>query len=198
MGETNIRERKGMTGIGANEDQEREKLEREIAELASRIGTAYHEVGHAVAAWHYGLKFSYVTIVPELEIGLAGQVRGLEYDEHSIQENVIVGYFAGRIAESKIGGIRPRFSYRWRATRKGSPPDNAIAFTLASHHFHNRNQTQCDYMKYCWRLSRDLVNLRWEEIMVLATALLERQTLQYADAIELIGFPPRTNHVQTT
>jgi len=42
-------------------------------------------------------------------------------------------------------------------------------------------------LKYCFLVSRDLVNRRWREIEVLAAALLERQTIKYQDAIEVIS-----------
>ncbi len=148
--------------------------------------TACHEAGHAVAAWHTDLKFRRVTIKPEddsLEHLLHSRFpkwfnpeldkgdRARMYAEHLIE----VG-FAGQLAEAKFRGRRPRFGMR---SDSQSAVDTAIWF-------HEPGKTLDAYLRYCWCVSENLVNFRWREIEALAVALLERETLNYLDAIEII------------
>ena len=85
--------------------------------------------------------------------------------------------FAGQIAEAKFLGRRPRY---------GMHCDNQNAVDMAFR-FCGSQETREAYLKYCFLVSRDLVNLRWSDIKLLAAALLERQTIKYQDAIEVVS-----------
>jgi hypothetical protein len=151
--------------------------------------TAHHEAGHAVAAWRMYLPFKYVTIKPDADDGSLGHVL---HDVHpkwfrpddDLSDRVrlrlerhIITSFAGQIAETKFRGRRPRF---------GMHSDNQIAVDMAFRLGGSRETLEA-YLKYCWCRSHDVVNGCWRQIEAMAAALLQKQTLGYEDAIEVIS-----------
>ena len=164
-----------MTGIST-----KEKRRRAIA------ATAYHEAGHAVAAWWFCLKYKHVTIRPNAD--------SLGHMLHSVPnwfrpdiessdrvflraQRHIITSFAGQLAEAKLRGRPPRF---------GMESDNQNAVDMALRFCGSRETTEA-YLRYCWLMARDLVNERWPQIEALAAALMERETLNHLDAIEVIN-----------
>jgi ATP-dependent Zn protease len=164
-----------MTGIST-----KEKRRRAIA------ATAYHEAGHAVAAWWFCLKYKHVTIRPNAD--------SLGHMLHSVPnwfrpdiessdrvflraQRHIITSFAGQLAEAKLRGRPPRF---------GMESDNQNAVDMAFRFCGSRETTEA-YLRYCWLMARDLVNERWPQIEALAAALMERETLNHLDAIEVIN-----------
>jgi hypothetical protein len=150
---------------------------------------AHHEAGHAVAAWWHGMKFRRVTIKPDgdsLGHVLLRQFPkwfrpDLEFDNPRVRlrlEHHIIVSFAGQLAEAKFRGRRPRW---------GMDGDNQQAVEMAYRVCGSRETAEA-YLHYCLLASRDLVNVRWREIQALAAALLERNTLGYQSAAEVI-FP---------
>jgi hypothetical protein len=91
-------------------------------------------------------------------------------------EHLIVVGFAWQIAEAKFRGRHPRF---------GMHGDNRSAVNMAIW-FQEPGKQLDAYLRYCWCVSENLVNFRWSEIEALAVALLERETLNYLDTIEII------------
>jgi hypothetical protein len=90
----------------------------------SRIeATAHHEAGHAVASWHCGIRFKYVTIVPDDTQNSLGHLENNSSPCVQIltQDHIYVG-LAGQIAEAKFRGRLPRY---------GMNADNQKAFDLA-------------------------------------------------------------------
>src|SRR5687768_10085396 len=95
--------------------------------------TAYHEAGHAIAAWHLDLKFKHVTIIPEEEsLGHLLHSKPPKWFRPDIEdtdrirmrgERHIIVSLAGQIAEAKYRGRRPSW---------GMDGDNQIAVDMAS------------------------------------------------------------------
>jgi hypothetical protein len=159
----------------------KEKRKRAIA------ATAYHEAGHAVAAWRFCLKFKRVTIKPDADAGSLGDVLHRvpnwfrpdieSSDRVSLRaERHIITDFAGQLAEAKFRGRPPRF---------GMESDNQSAANMAFR-LSGSPETVEAYLKYCWFAARDLVNGQWPQIEVLAASLLKRQTLKYEEVLEAI------------
>lgn len=149
--------------------------------------TAYHEAGHAIAAWARGLRFRYVTIVPH--DGRLGHIRhaypkwfrpDMEFDarHRNLGERHIIMSFAGQIAEAKFLGKRPRYGQRG---------DNEQAADLALALCHGSPATVDAFLKYCWCSSADIVDIRWEYIQALAVALMQKRTMKYRDVLALIA-----------
>jgi len=148
---------------------------------------AHHEAGHAVAAWHFHLKFRYVTILPDKESGSLGHLmhnkqkwfrpdcdssdRVILHAEHWIK-----GLFAGQIAESKFRRRKPRW---------GMESDDHLAVDLAMH-LGGSEDTINAYLHYCFLASRDLVNTFWREVEAVAWGLLEFETASREEVLELI------------
>ena len=148
---------------------------------------AYHEAGHAVAAWCKELKFRYVTVKPDAGAGSLGHVlcgfpKWFQPDVESSDrirlhaERHIIVNFAGQHAETRFRGKRPRY---------GMYRDNKQTVELASYLF-DLEETMEAYLHYCFLASRDLVATNWAAIKAVAAALLERQTLSRRDVIEAI------------
>jgi hypothetical protein len=159
-----------------------------MARLSSLGATAHHEAGHAVAAWHYGMRFKYVTIEADRENQSLGHLMHQmpkwfhpDYDSSDrvvlrAQRHIIVS-FAGQLAEQKFRGRKPRY---------GMQSDDRKAVDLAFY-LCGSEDTVNAYLRFCWLASRDVVNVRWPEIKAVAQGLLSRQTLQYDDVLEIIS-----------
>jgi hypothetical protein len=154
--------------------------------LTRQLATAHHEAGHAVAAYFTGLKFRYVTIAPGKD-SLGHLQHGrfprwfrpdvVSSDRHRLYgERHIVVSFAGQLAEARFRGSRPRY---------GMHGDNQNAIEMAFHLCGSKKTAEA-YLRYCWCLSDDRVDLRWREITALAAALIERETVSYIEVAEII------------
>lgn len=149
--------------------------------------TAYHEAGHAVAAWRHRLKFRHVTIKPDARtlgcVVYDRQPKWFKPDCDSSDRTFlrgqrhIIGSFAGQLAEAKFLDKHPRYGMR---------SDNEHAVDMAFYFCGSQEATEA-FLRFCWCVSKDLVNCFWEQIESLAKALLERETLNYDDAIEAIN-----------
>jgi hypothetical protein len=74
-----------------------------------------------------------------------------------------------------------------RHPRWGMHGDDQKAVDMALHLCGGSVKTAEAYLKYCWCMSEELVDLHWGEIQALAAALLERKTIKYWDAVEIIS-----------
>jgi hypothetical protein len=148
--------------------------------------TAYHEAGHAVAAWNYGVRFKHVTIIAE-EDSFGHLMHSPpkwfhpDYDSSDrmamrAQRYIIIS-FAGQLAQAKFRGKHPRW---------GMGSDNRNAVNMAFY-MCGSEKTVDAYLRSCWSASNDLVNVRWREIKVVAKALLARNILKYEDVLEVIS-----------
>jgi ATP-dependent Zn protease len=148
--------------------------------------TAYHEAGHAVASWRLGEKFKYVTVAPDADsIGHVRRERWPKWFHPDFDssdrirlrvERHIVISFAGQLVEAKFLGKHPRY---------GMHADNEIAVDMAFH-VGGSVKTVEAFLHYCWSVSEDLVACNWRFVEVIAEALLDKETLQYVDVIEVI------------
>ena len=148
---------------------------------------AYHEAGHAVIAWRNHIRFKHVTIVP-VEGESLGHVRNCGYPSwfrpdielsdriHMRVEHEILLDLAGQIAQAKFLGRRPRW---------GMESDDHSAVDMAYRLFDSPDTVDA-YLKFCYERAKDLVNGQWPYIERLAQALLEKRTLDYEDALEVI------------
>lgn len=150
--------------------------------------TAHHEAGHAVAAWRLGLKFKYVTILPDKAGRGLGHVMNCrpkwfrpDIDSSDriclLAQRRITSLFAGQLAEAKFRRRKPLW---------GSWSDDRQAVDLAMRMCGSQETTEA-YLKYCFLASRDLVNVFWPEVEGVAWGLLELQTADYQEVIELIS-----------
>ena len=151
---------------------------------------AYHEAGHAVAAWRLGLKFRRVTIKSEDDsLGHVLNVRGPKWlnDEIGVigsvrarlhAERYIVYGMAGQIAEEKFRGHRP---HPWTHS-----DDDRSAIVLAMRAIPGSQRTVNAFLHYCFENARDIINSQWPQVTAVAAALLAQQTLTYEETLEVI------------
>jgi hypothetical protein len=156
--------------------------------------TAHHEAGHAVAAWYLGLLKSKsnsirLTIKADDAAGSLGHFVGDRipkwYSPDSKMtdrirlraERHIVVSLAGQLAEARFLGEQPEF---------GSDGDNKNAAMFASHLF-TSDEVIDAYLRFCWCRAKELVEVRWQAIEIVASRLLERETLSMDDLTEAIA-----------
>jgi ATP-dependent Zn protease len=137
--------------------------------------TAFHEAGHIVAAWHFGLKLQYVTI--EGGMGSARDYRdpALASDPAACEDEAVT-FRVGLIAERMHHG--------------GSPAATARAYddlqrikVLAS------VVDPLDYRPFYRRVAlrtRSLLRERERHVIALATALIVRRRIEGRDLQDLL------------
>jgi hypothetical protein len=159
---------------------------------------AWHEAGHAIASLVYGYRFPGISIRPgepaDEEESVWGSMRGRARDLAVIR-------MAGIIAAARMGGYDP-----WE-----DPPrfdDDSADIAMAREFIDNwagfvsrtygetgvreRVTDEAD------RTTRQLVEEYWIPIVAIADALMERETLAYAEIVAILkercpGFPARDN-----
>jgi hypothetical protein len=133
-----------------------------------------------------GIRFKLVTIEPDAKsYGRLVHQRPnwLRPDHDSIDrivvraERHIIISFAGQLAVAKFQG---------HSLRYGMASDNRNAATIADY-LCGSNETVEAYLRCCWFASRDLINVRWDQIEALAQALLSQKTLKFYDALEVMN-----------
>ena len=160
----------------------------ERAAFARRC-TAYHEAGHAAAALVVGVRFRYVTIEPDIDDGSLGHCefthgwpRGLdpataspERLEQYVRKAVICA-LAGDTAETQF-----RARHNWVGS--SSDWDSAMHYAEAV----TQSPEERDaYVGWLWIRTQQLVARETPAIAALAEALLERETIRYADACAIV------------
>jgi hypothetical protein len=152
----------------------------------SRRHAAYHESGHVVADLVLGYRFTFVTISPdqpgEYEGVVYGSTRGRARDLAVVQ-------LAGIVASAKMSGYDP-----WE-----NPPrfddDSADIATADSFvdnwaAFVSRTYGQSSVKEQLWDEIEDktrlLIDQNWKPVVVIAGALLEKETLAYGDVIRIL------------
>jgi hypothetical protein len=155
---------------------------------ASRRATAYHEAGHVVAAWHFGLSIYCATIIPKGD--MAGSMehgsplRGIRLDidrsdraRVRAEKNVIV-ILAGPEAQ------RRHNPHSWRKWHAHS--DYVAAADIALH-FNSSADAADAHLNWLALQTRDIVSLRWHEIELVAAQLLERGAITGHEAKRTIS-----------
>jgi hypothetical protein len=155
--------------------------------------TAYHEAGHAMAAWYFEIPFGkgkhVLSIVPEgttqghflskyilrgrrLEVSTTGADR-------LKMERVVVVLLAGMVAQRKH---RPSSVRSWQGSSDFHSAVNLVSYFAAS-----GRETEA-YLKLL-RIRAELTLERpgaWECVEAIATALLDRKTLCAKEVVEIV------------
>ena len=153
-------------------------------------GTAYHEAGHAVAAFELRRRFHYLTIVPEPDEGTLGHImyagfgEGFdpELDDSRIVrrrlEPAIITALAGGAAEAKLAG-------RYNAV--GSEHDRQGATRLATYLVANEHELDA-YVNWLWQRARAMFDdpLTWVAVEALAAELLVHKRIGARRARQII------------
>lgn len=145
------------------------------------IATAYHEAGHAVAAYHFGVRVKSVTIQPTDDS--LGAVIHARLDRRTAEmveygsitpggrekvERMVVIVYAGGVAERQHKG---------RHNHRGAQLDYSTVINYIDKLSGSPEQTEA-YLRWLYIRTVDLVtNVLWPEIEVVAQALLEYRTL---------------------
>jgi ATP-dependent Zn protease len=151
--------------------------------------TAYHEAGHAVAAWTFGMRFKRVTIVPKddslgsLTLSMWGT--SVSPDLLSTDDAEDVEYIRRRIVVSLAGGLAEE-------VLTGAPND-----TMRSHDLHSAVdlagyvtrslEDMEEYLDSASLSASEVVRGNWAVIEALAGALLEHRTLNFEQATAVMG-----------
>lgn len=149
---------------------------------------AYHEAGHAVAAFKHRIRYRYVSIIPD-DSGTFGRVLltlssddSIYYlddptdSERCLFERRIITYYAGYVAEAKHQNIEldSRGDY-------GADWENAI-----EHARFACGSLEEEYAFAEWLFYRTIVMFRiprnWKMVEALAAELLKRKKIGYIDS----------------
>jgi len=161
-----------------------EKMKKERTDL---LVTAYHEAGHAAAAYFQELPFTEVHIIPGK--GCLGKLEQepVAFDTYPKGDTTfidlekrIIKAFAGIVAEAHHTG---RLQWRYGAA------DFEAAFGLAMLRHSEGSFAEVEaFLKYARVRTHELVKHphHWAAIGALASALVERQRLSYTEAADVM------------
>jgi hypothetical protein len=153
---------------------------------ALRRAVAYHEAGHAVAAYDLGLTPTLATIVPSSEFNGRVLHRNplrhirLDFDGSDRTrlraERVIMILLAGPLAQRRAGHRSPQY---------GGGDDFPKAAALAMHVCGSDEQVDA-FLKWLNVRARAILELRWPDVERVAQALLDRNTLRSREIVAVI------------
>jgi len=149
--------------------------------------TAYHEAGHAVAAFELRRAFRHISIEPREES--LGHVLYAQWSKHfqpdqdssartrNEVERAVICAFAGYVAETRFSG---------RHNRKGAHEDMRHAEELAS--FMHEGEVLDRYQDYLMAKTEQMITqpLLWAAVKALAEALLREKRIGYRKARRII------------
>lgn len=149
--------------------------------------TAYHESGHAIAAWRKHLKFLEVTIEPAQiysgRVRFAKVFRKGELETSSDRLRIKAEDFALMC----LAGPAAQRKYDPRSIRIAHHGDHEQAEEILRDYSRTHNE---QYIRTYYKLidirARDFVECNWKWIELLATELLERRTMSREDFGEFI------------
>lgn len=161
-----------------------------------RMATAYHEAGHAVAAWCLGVGQRYATIVenefsaghvmldPEQVITFQRSVdicQGNRWDSSRLEaEKWVMVCQAGEVAHR-------RHIFPGPVRRDRFQSDRSAGFQILHRYAPNEEKRDivAHYRLLCtWTVS--LIEQNWQLVEAVAKALLERRTLSYAQILHVV------------
>lgn len=157
----------------------------EEAQTAKKRITAYHEAGHVVACVIRDVPFDLVTIVGTDEyfgvcrLNLAMARLGLNMGNQSrefrsMAYNSVIVSLSGPAAEEYLTG-----GY----DESGSADDFADAYVVARHY----SRYPDEYTKKKFREARKMIIANWEQVEIVANALLEYETLDRESVLKMLG-----------
>lgn len=150
--------------------------------------TAYHEAGHAVAAWILGLKFKQVTIHPTGRgtLGCITELNAPRWFRPDLQmtprirvmaERRILVFFAGKCAQEQ---------YLGKGVRTGYESDYDAAVALAAKLCSDSDVADA-YLTYCLTAAKAVIRRNWSAVAAVAEALVEVETLSFGQVARLIA-----------
>ena len=151
---------------------------RDKRSAAGLEATAFHEAGHAVAAWHAGLKIHRATIVPTPgkhgSVKHVSPLRGIHLDYDGSDrarlraEADIVVCLAGPAAQRRHS---PR---SWRSWHGASDHERAADLAMR---FNGSDEATSAHLAWLAVVARDQVDSLWDLVERIARELVERRTL---------------------
>ncbi len=146
--------------------------------------TAYHEAGHAVAAYYRYYPFKHVTVIPDETAGSLGHIlyrplrsfKNIEFDitptlAKRIEDKVVIS-LAGGIAQRKFHK-RGYWSYH-------TSSDNQSAVDLALR-VNGTTEAADAYLHWLYICARQLVECHWKDICAVANELKGHKTISHED-----------------
>jgi hypothetical protein len=164
------------------------KLPKKTQHTMSREATAYHEAGHAVAAWCLGYRPSTATIIPGTDS--IGQVRhenpfpgiDLEFDGSNWRrlriERAIMICLAGPIAQRR---------YRKTSWRRWHGGTDYVTATELALRVSGSSEIASAFLKWLNLRTALLVDEHWRDIKRIAIGLLTHGSLAHEDIASLMA-----------
>ena len=159
------------------------------AEQKKLKATAYHEAGHAVAAFAMGKRFKKVSVIPNSDEDSLGRVSGCgwksklnpEFDDgarvRNLVEAQIIILLAGPVAEAKLTG---QFNHI------GASKDYEYVVRYASYLTGSSDETTA-YINWLIEKTKNVLSTyRWNALEQLADELIKRREIAYKAAREII------------
>jgi ATP-dependent Zn protease len=151
-----------------------------------RRSIAYHEAGHAVVAYRLGIEVEHVTIVPDHDS--RGHfvhadlfcAPGCGSDRANLERAIKIS-LAGPLAQARL--------LRRLDRRRGGRQDYDCASGLARYLAGSAGERE--FLRYQERRTHALVDHFWNEIELVAQALIERDQLSGAEVKDIIEAPRR-------
>ena len=153
--------------------------------LRTRIETAYHEAGHAVASFVLHVRFDSVHIIPSLARYSLGRIckepesiRPDRINQRELESRVIVS-LAGMAAEARYTG---------KANWKFGTDDFNFAFDVIAKLTHLADEDLPSYIEYLWVRAQNLLRRpgHWQSVQAVAEALLRENELTYAEVCSIV------------
>ncbi len=151
--------------------------------------TAYHEAGHAVAAFALSKRFKKVSIIPSPTEDSLGRLLGCDWDSklnpefdegarlrHLVEAQIII-FLAGPVAEAKLTG---------RYNHVGASKDYHGAVFYASYVTGSSEETSA-YINWLLERTKNILSTyHWDAVELLADELIKRREISYTATRKII------------
>lgn len=167
-----------------------------MSEATDRDQIAYHEAGHAVLAWTFGLVFERVSIVPTEDysgvvmMDFSGAVMN-EYDTEVLRARALT-LLAGPVAVEILTGTSTDWGEWWGHPGTDIDEYKELALRLGWHEMDGGVMDLQPPMEERIAQVRGLLESRWAAVEALAGALLQDRDVSGPDAVEVmekVGVP---------